>query len=128
MKIDGITHLSPRLDGASSGFASDLVSIGDKAAAELFGKLSKIDLIAFLTKTLSHWSAFVAQAPVKSKASACEDRRNPLQASKTHNPVARLKLNIASAPSVRSNLSLWVPKPPSRPQWASSPEPSPCNK
>jgi hypothetical protein len=46
MEIDGITHLSPRLDGASSGFASDLVSIGDKAPAELFGKLSKIDLIA----------------------------------------------------------------------------------
>ena len=46
MKIDGITHLSPRLDGAPSGFASDLVSFGDKAAAELFGKLSKIDLIA----------------------------------------------------------------------------------
>jgi hypothetical protein len=47
MKIDGITHLSPRLDGAPSGFASDLVSFGDKAAAELFGKLRKIDLIAF---------------------------------------------------------------------------------
>jgi hypothetical protein len=47
MKIDGITRLFPRLNGASSGFASDLVSIGDKAAAVLFGKLSKIDLIAF---------------------------------------------------------------------------------
>ena len=52
MKIDGITHLSPRLDGASSGFASDLVSIGDKAAAELFGKLSKADFIAFFDKDL----------------------------------------------------------------------------
>ena len=47
MKIDGITHLFPRPDGASSGFASDLVSIGDKAAAVLFRKWSKIDLIAF---------------------------------------------------------------------------------
>jgi hypothetical protein len=51
-----------------------------------------------LTKTLLHWSALVAHAPVKSKACACEDRRNPLQASKTHNPVDRLKLNIASTP------------------------------
>jgi hypothetical protein len=47
MNIDGVTHLFPRLYGASRGFASDLVSIGDKAAAELFGKLSEIDLIAF---------------------------------------------------------------------------------
>jgi hypothetical protein len=47
MKIDGITRLFPRLDGASGGFASDLVSNRDKAATELFGKLSKIDLIAF---------------------------------------------------------------------------------
>src|SRR5271154_7179775 len=54
----------------------------------------------FLTKTLLHWSALVAQAPVKSKACACEDRRNPVQASKAHNPVDRLKLNIASTPSM----------------------------
>jgi hypothetical protein len=50
MNIDGVTHLVPRLDGASSGFASDLVSIGDKTAAKLFGKLRKIDLIAFFDK------------------------------------------------------------------------------
>src|SRR3984885_16178702 len=53
-------------------------------------------------KTLLHCSALVDQAPVKSKAWACEDSRNPLQASKTHNPVDRLKSNIASAPSVGS--------------------------
>ena len=47
MKIDGITRLFPRFDGASGGLASDLVSIGDKAAAVLFRKWSKIDLIAF---------------------------------------------------------------------------------
>ena len=52
MKIDGVTHLSPRLDSTSSGFASDLVSIGDKAAAELFGILSKTDLIAFFYEDL----------------------------------------------------------------------------
>jgi hypothetical protein len=46
MKIDGITRLFPRLDGAS-GFASDLVSSCDKATTELLEKLSKIDLIAF---------------------------------------------------------------------------------
>ena len=46
MKIDGITRLFPRLDGASGGFASDLVSSCDKATTELLGKLSKIDLIA----------------------------------------------------------------------------------
>jgi hypothetical protein len=48
MKIDGVTGLFPRLDGASSGFAFDLVSDRDKAATELFGKLGKIDLIALL--------------------------------------------------------------------------------
>src|ERR1700728_1281221 len=57
-------------------------------------------LSPFLTKTLLHWSALVAQAPVKSKAWACEGKKNPLQASKTHNPVDRLKLNIASPPSM----------------------------
>ena len=46
MKIDGVTGLFPRLDGASGGLAFDLVSGRDKAATELFGKLSKIDLIA----------------------------------------------------------------------------------
>src|ERR1700744_2627666 len=56
----------------------------------------------FLTKTLLHWSAFVDQPPVKSKAGAGEESRNPLQASRTHNPVDRLKSNIASAPSVGS--------------------------
>jgi hypothetical protein len=47
MKIDGITRFFPRLDGASGGFAPDLVSSCDKATTELLGKLSKIDLIAF---------------------------------------------------------------------------------
>jgi hypothetical protein len=46
MKIDGVTGLLPRLDGASGGLAFDLVSGRDKAATELFGRLSKIDLIA----------------------------------------------------------------------------------
>ncbi len=50
MKIDNITRLFLRLDGASGGFASDLISDRDKAATELFGKLSKIDLIAFFDK------------------------------------------------------------------------------
>jgi hypothetical protein len=52
MKIEGIAHLFPRPNGASIGFASDLVSIGDKAAAELFGILSKTDLIAFFDEDL----------------------------------------------------------------------------
>jgi hypothetical protein len=43
LKLDSITRLLPRPDVASAGFASDLVSIRDKAAAELFGKLSKTD-------------------------------------------------------------------------------------
>ena len=47
-KVDGVTSLFPRFDGASGGFAFDLVSDRDKAATELFGKLSKADLIAFL--------------------------------------------------------------------------------
>jgi hypothetical protein len=48
MKIDNITRLFPCLDSASGCFTSDLVSGRDKATTELFGKLSKIDLIAFL--------------------------------------------------------------------------------
>ena len=47
MKIDGITHLFPRLNAASRGFTSELVSIDDKAAAVLFRKFSEIDSIAF---------------------------------------------------------------------------------
>jgi hypothetical protein len=50
LKIDGITRLFPRHDGASRSFASDVISICHKAAAELFGKLSKADFIAFFDK------------------------------------------------------------------------------
>jgi hypothetical protein len=50
LKIDGVTRLFPRHDGASDRFASDVISICDKAAAELFGKLSKADFIAFFDK------------------------------------------------------------------------------
>src|SRR5262249_31809772 len=46
LKLDSITRLLSRPDVASAGFVSDLVSIRDKAAAELFGILSKTDLIA----------------------------------------------------------------------------------
>ena len=53
LKIDGITRLFPRLDGASGSFASDVISIRDKAAAELFGKLSKADFIGFLDKNFA---------------------------------------------------------------------------
>jgi len=52
MKIDAITHLAPRLNGASRGFASDLLPIGDKAAAVLFRKLNKIDSTAFFDEDL----------------------------------------------------------------------------
>jgi hypothetical protein len=41
MKINGITRLFPRLDGASGGFTSDLVSSRDKAATELFEKIQQ---------------------------------------------------------------------------------------
>ena len=51
-KIDSVACLFPRHDGASDGFASDVISICDKAAAELFGKLSKADFIALLDKDL----------------------------------------------------------------------------
>jgi hypothetical protein len=47
LKIDDVTRLFPRRDGASGSFASDVISIGDKAAAEFFGKLSEADFIAF---------------------------------------------------------------------------------
>ena len=48
MKVDGITRFFSRLDGASRGFISDLVSVNDEAAAEFLGILGKIDLVAFL--------------------------------------------------------------------------------
>ena len=79
MKIDGITHLSPRLDGASTGFASDLVSIGDKAAAELFGKLSKIDLIAFFDE--DSIALFGARRPSPGQIKGSRLRRKKLVAS-----------------------------------------------
>src|ERR1700753_2760662 len=59
--------------------------------------------LPFLTKTLPHWSALVDHAPDKSKACTSEDSKNPLQTSKTHNPVDRLKLNIDLAPSMELN-------------------------
>jgi hypothetical protein len=53
LKLDGISRLPPRPDVASAGFASDFVSIHDKAAAELFRKLSKTDLIALFNEDLA---------------------------------------------------------------------------
>ena len=50
LKIDGVASLFPRRDGAVLGFASDVISVGDKAATELFGKWSEADLIAFFYK------------------------------------------------------------------------------
>jgi hypothetical protein len=47
LKIDEIAGLLPRPDRASGGLASDFISIRDKAAAKLLGKLSKADFIAF---------------------------------------------------------------------------------
>ena len=52
VKIDSVACLFPRHDGASSSFASDVISIRHKAAAELFGELSKADFIAFFDKDL----------------------------------------------------------------------------
>src|SRR6478672_4377547 len=56
---------------------------------------AKLILSPFLTKTLSHWSAFVDQAPFKSKACACEVSRRQPQNRRAHSPVDRLTLNIA---------------------------------
>ena len=50
LKIDSIARLFPLLDGALGSFASDVISTRDKAAAELFGKLSKADFIGFFDK------------------------------------------------------------------------------
>jgi hypothetical protein len=69
--------------------------------------LSKADFITFLTKTLPHWSALVAQAPVKSKACACEVSRRQLQNRKAYSPVDRLTLNIARLPSMDAKFSYW---------------------
>jgi hypothetical protein len=52
LKIDGVTGLFPRRDGAPLCFASDVISIHDKTATELFGKLSKADFIALFYKDL----------------------------------------------------------------------------
>jgi hypothetical protein len=50
MKIDGVTSLFPRCDSAPLSFTSDVISICDKAATKLFGKLSEADLVAFFYK------------------------------------------------------------------------------
>jgi hypothetical protein len=50
LKLDGIARLLSGSDVASRGFAFDLVSIHDNAGAELFGKLSKTDLIALFNE------------------------------------------------------------------------------
>jgi hypothetical protein len=50
LKIDGVTSLFPRRDSAPLSFTSDVISICDKAATKLFGKLSEADLIAFFYK------------------------------------------------------------------------------
>jgi hypothetical protein len=50
LKIDGVTSLFPRRDGASLGFTSDVISMCDKAATKLFGKLSEADFIAVFYK------------------------------------------------------------------------------
>jgi hypothetical protein len=47
LKIDEIAGLLPRPDRASGSFAFDLISVRDKAAAKLFGKLRKVDFVAF---------------------------------------------------------------------------------
>ena len=53
LKIDGIARLFPRLDGALGSFASNLISIRNKAASELFGELSKADFIGFFDKNFA---------------------------------------------------------------------------
>ncbi len=87
MRVDGVTSLFPRLDVASGGFAFDLVSDRDNAATELFGKLSKTDLIAVFDEDFIAMVGSSPQrhlnrrtAPAKIEESRC------LQASKTRNP------------------------------------------
>src|SRR5439155_9661676 len=59
---------------------------------------AKVILSPFLTKTLLHWSAPVAQAPFKSKACACEVSRRPLQNRRAYSPVDRHQFDIARLP------------------------------
>src|SRR6266700_3503813 len=69
---------------------------------------AKLILSPLLTKTLLHWSAVVAQAPVKSKAPACELSTRPQQNRRTYSPVDRLTLNIARLPQQNAKCS-YVP-------------------
>jgi hypothetical protein len=57
LKIDGVAGLFPRRNSAALGFASDVISVCDKAATELFGKWSEADFIAFLYE---HFAALVS--------------------------------------------------------------------
>jgi hypothetical protein len=107
LNIDRVAILFPRRDGASLSFTSDVISICNKAATELFGKWSEADFIAFFTKTLPHWSTPVAQAPFKSKACACEVSRRPPQNRRKYSPVDRLTLNIARLPR-NAKIFTWV--------------------
>src|SRR5712671_6950054 len=53
LKIDGIARLLPRLDLALDSSASDVISLCDKAATEVFGELSKADFIGFLDENVA---------------------------------------------------------------------------
>jgi hypothetical protein len=50
LKIDGVTSLFPRRDSAPLIFTSDVISICDKAATKLFGKLSEAAYRLFLER------------------------------------------------------------------------------
>src|ERR1700719_3968189 len=50
LNIDRVAILFPRRDGASLSFTSDVISICNKAATELFGKWSEANFIAFFYK------------------------------------------------------------------------------
>jgi len=50
LNIDRVAILFPRRDGASLSFTSDVISICNKAATELFGKWSEANFIAFLQR------------------------------------------------------------------------------
>ena len=78
-KIDDITRLFPRLDSASSSFAFDFISVRNKTAAKLFGKLSKADFIAFfdedfvaLVSARRPSSANRKRTPAKSAGTSCK--------------------------------------------------------
>jgi hypothetical protein len=100
LKIDGITRLLPRLDGASGGLAFDLVPDRDKATTELFGILSKIDLIAFFDEDFAALVNTRRPSPSQIEGPRLRREKQPAASQQDAQSSRSAQVEHSSAPSV----------------------------